>query len=327
MGGETRLRRGARGVARGWLRLPLWGAAFGSVAALFSDHYWLLDLFVHFPMHYIVILLVAAPVAWRLGRRRTAAAAVALSLLNVPAVAGELLPADRPVQVAHGPELRVLTFNISALNSEPRDVAALAHDINADVVGLIETTPEILAVLGREMETWPHQWTAPEADYLGLTLYSRVPIIDARLVFFGRAAVPNLLATLDVKGRHLTFVLTHLAPPFGGDLSGMRDEHLEEMAPRMRELPRPLLLCGDFNVTPFSGHFQRFVEASGLVDTRAGFGMQLTWPSFAGPLGIPLDHCFASEDLAIRNRTIGDSAGSDHLPVILDIALPSGGRR
>ncbi len=316
----------ARGVAAAWLRLPLWGAAFGSVAAWFGDAHWLLDLFTHFPFQYLAILLVAAPAAWWLKRRRLAALALVLAALNVPAVAGELLPADRPVQVAHGPRLRVLSFNISALNSEPRRVAALARSVEADVVGLMETTPPLLAVLGGEMEQWPYQWVAPKADYLGLTLYSKVPIVEAALEFFGASGVPTLVATLDVQGQPLTFALTHLAPPFGPALSEMRNSHLVEMAPRMRQLPHPLVLCGDFNLTPFSGHFERFVAASGLADSRRGFGRQLSWPSVGTFLGIPIDHCFTSSEVSVVDRRIEDSAGSDHMSVVLDIQLPAGGQ-
>jgi endonuclease/exonuclease/phosphatase (EEP) superfamily protein YafD len=57
-----------------------------------------------------------------------------------------------------------------------------------------------------------------------------------------------------------------------------------------------------------------------LRDTRAGFGIQASWPTQIPPLGIPLDHCLVSPELVVLDRRLGPAVGSDHRPVILELA-------
>jgi endonuclease/exonuclease/phosphatase (EEP) superfamily protein YafD len=39
-------------------------------------------------------------------------------------------------------------------------------------------------------------------------------------------------------------------------------------------------------------------------------------------LGIPLDHCLVSPELAVVDRRRGPHVGSDHLPLLIEIQLP-----
>jgi endonuclease/exonuclease/phosphatase (EEP) superfamily protein YafD len=38
-------------------------------------------------------------------------------------------------------------------------------------------------------------------------------------------------------------------------------------------------------------------------------------------LGVPLDHCLISNGLAVRARRLGPSIGSDHFPLVFDVAI------
>jgi endonuclease/exonuclease/phosphatase (EEP) superfamily protein YafD len=79
---------------------------------------------------------------------------------------------------------------------------------------------------------------------------------------------------------------------------------------------------GDLNATPWSRPFRRFVGRSGLCDSRAGFGVQASFPAASALLRIPIDHVLVSCVIGVRNRRIGRDVGSDHLPVIVDLVLP-----
>jgi endonuclease/exonuclease/phosphatase (EEP) superfamily protein YafD len=79
---------------------------------------------------------------------------------------------------------------------------------------------------------------------------------------------------------------------------------------------------GDLNATPWSRPFHRFVGRSGLCDSRAGFGVQASFPAASALLRIPIDHVLVSCVIGVRNRRIGRDVGSDHLPVIVDLVLP-----
>jgi endonuclease/exonuclease/phosphatase (EEP) superfamily protein YafD len=79
---------------------------------------------------------------------------------------------------------------------------------------------------------------------------------------------------------------------------------------------------GDFNATPWSRPYRRLHNGTGTCDTRAGYGVQASYPADSWLLRIPIDHVLASCNVGVRDRRIGPDVGSDHLPVIVDLVLP-----
>ncbi|HEU4601170.1 MAG TPA: endonuclease/exonuclease/phosphatase family protein, partial [Steroidobacteraceae bacterium] len=84
---------------------------------------------------------------------------------------------------------------------------------------------------------------------------------------------------------------------------------------------RPLLVAGDFNITPWSSYYQQFVKDSTLSDSDWGQGLPASWPSVLGPLGIRIDHCLHSAHWDVIATHTGPELGSDHLPVTVDLQL------
>jgi endonuclease/exonuclease/phosphatase (EEP) superfamily protein YafD len=93
------------------------------------------------------------------------------------------------------------------------------------------------------------------------------------------------------------------------------------IAERVRKETGNVLVAGDFNLTPWSPHFTRFIEQTGLSDCALGHGLLATWPSQVLPVRIRIDHCFASRQWRVRNVDVGPKLGSDHLPMTVDLAL------
>jgi endonuclease/exonuclease/phosphatase (EEP) superfamily protein YafD len=96
---------------------------------------------------------------------------------------------------------------------------------------------------------------------------------------------------------------------------------LAAIGDRARSDP-PALVMGDLNATPWSRPFAELRAHGGLCDSRAGFGVQPSFPSASAALRIPIDHLLASCSIGVRDRRIGPDVGSDHLPVILDLVVP-----
>jgi endonuclease/exonuclease/phosphatase (EEP) superfamily protein YafD len=79
---------------------------------------------------------------------------------------------------------------------------------------------------------------------------------------------------------------------------------------------------GDFNATPWSPPYRRLLARSGLCDSRAGFGIQATFPAASSIVRIPIDHLLASCSVGTADRHIERDVGSDHLPVVIDLVIP-----
>ena len=81
--------------------------------------------------------------------------------------------------------------------------------------------------------------------------------------------------------------------------------------------------CGDFNATLHAGGMRALRDA-GLVDAHdaLGRGLATTWPNgvFSAP-PLHLDHVFVSEHLVPLEVSEGRGEGSDHRPVIVDVAV------
>jgi endonuclease/exonuclease/phosphatase (EEP) superfamily protein YafD len=91
----------------------------------------------------------------------------------------------------------------------------------------------------------------------------------------------------------------------------------------LRGLPAPKICVGDLNITPWSPYYRDFVERTNLADVGKGFGILPSWPTFLlfKWLMLPLDHCLVSDDIRVADVKTGESNGSDHLPLIVELEL------
>ena len=89
----------------------------------------------------------------------------------------------------------------------------------------------------------------------------------------------------------------------------------------MADIEGPKLLIGDLNISMWSHLYDDFETATGMTNTRRGFGAIPTWPQQL-PFGrIPIDHCLVSTHFAVVDTRRGPAIGSDHLPLIVDLSL------
>ena len=83
-----------------------------------------------------------------------------------------------------------------------------------------------------------------------------------------------------------------------------------------------MLVCGDWNLTPWSRWFDELSRA-GLQGPNGRTSLTPTWPARLGWLGIPIDHCLATAGLDVMSKQVGTSRGSDHRPIIVEIKAAS----
>ena len=117
-----------------------------------------------------------------------------------------------------------------------------------------------------------------------------------------------------------TLLGVHVYPPVSREASAAcATKQLEPVCPPGDDVPHACVVAGDLNCTSWSPRFVRFSATSGLRDTRAGWGLQATWPTWMIPLMIPIDHCLITPDLAVSDRHLTRPLGSDHLGVVVDL--------
>jgi endonuclease/exonuclease/phosphatase (EEP) superfamily protein YafD len=303
-----------------WTIVSLFAAPAGlaTLAGFFGRLWWRFELACHFRVQYFVVLFVTALALLAGKRRRRAAAAGVLALVNLGLIVPLYFGGGNPH--AGATTLRAVNLNLHTRNRRFEDVRRFLRETAPDFFVLEEVNANWLHELEPLKRDYPHIRARPREDNFGIALFSRIPFESAEIVTIGKAGVPSVVARIDVDGQSLTVVGIHPLPPAGGNGAAYRNEQMVAVADYVAKQPGPVLLLGDLNMTSWSPYFGDFLRASGLRDSRRGFGVQPTWPAGSPLLRIPIDHCLVSPQFSILDRRIGPDVGSDHLPVIVELA-------
>ena len=308
-----------RAFPRGlWVAAMVAAALAQPAAGLAGRWDWRADLLTHFQEPALAVSLVSAAATARRHRRL----AMMLGVLAASQAWGlaryegpNPVPAARPE--AGG--LRVLMANVFADNPDPAPMLDLIRRERPDVVGMVEFAEPWAAALAGELRgEFPHRAQVP-GGHTGLALWFRTRPIGVEWEAPVPGGRPWLHATLEIAGRPAHLWLVHPTNPVNrrGALPGHPE--LAELAAGAAVAEGPRIVIGDFNCTDGSPYFADFLFVSGLRDSRLGFGRQPSWPTWS-PYRIAIDHAFLSPDLAVVGRRLGPEIGSDHRPLILDVA-------
>ncbi|MET8907247.1 endonuclease/exonuclease/phosphatase family protein [Micromonospora sp. NPDC004551] len=244
----------------------------------------------------------------------------------------------RPVPAPEPPAtppaaVRVVAYNIRmGFGLDGRlDLDALTRAVNGsrpDVVLLSEVDRgwllngghDTLALLAGRLRM-PYVF-APAADPVwGDAVLSRFPVRAGRTLPLAAHGAPTgaqaLGVTLDLGGRELAVVATHLQPPPGQGPVAQAGE-VAAFATRYAA-GRPLVLGGDLNTEPGDAAFAEFTRA-GLVDALAAARPLPTSP--ADDPRTQIDHVFVTPGVTPSGAAAPRGTASDHLPVAVTLALP-----
>ena len=294
------------------------GVGIASVIALAGRAHWIAELFTHFRVQYVVVqiaVLIGLTLRWRM----------LASALTVPLLVANLLGlADywpsREARADTDDDFRLLTANLDRHNDDSARFVALVRELEPDAIVLLEVTPawsDALVTLARD---YPAQHLVPREDAFGIGLMSRAPLAAVETVDLGGA--PAVDAALWLRdGRRLRLVGAHLWTPVSRARAGARNAQLEALGDLTGGLSEPLVVTGDFNITPYSPVLSAWLAATGLVDPRRGRGFAMTWPVGFPVLGIPIDHSFVNEHVMASEPRRSAAFGSDHFAIMTSLSL------
>jgi endonuclease/exonuclease/phosphatase (EEP) superfamily protein YafD len=303
--------------------------ALGTILAEFGERWWIADLFAHFRYHYALGALLLAGAALALGRRVAGLAAACLVGAQIWAVAAppRTPPAER---TAAGVPLRVMSVNVLVSNPRHDDVIQAIEREQPDIVALQEVSRAWHPVVERLARQLPHvapaDWRLQPSDNI---LLSRHPITDSRMVI-PRGQMrwfAHVEATVAANGRRVRVLAVHPPLPAGPLLTSIRQTHLDYYARTAAASELPLLIVGDFNITPYSPRFRALLREGGLSYVHLGWAWPRSWPSANyGRLqryvrGFPIDHVLTSRHFAAADARAVADVGSDHYPIVADLVL------
>lgn len=299
------------------------------IAGFFSSAGHIPELLSHFRLQYLVGALLCLTIfALQKDRLRSLAAGLLL-VINGYTIA-PLYWSDSPSTSYGIPENRthkILLSNVHSSNNEHQRLIDLIQQESPDILVLLEITDAWLESLQTIQATYPFKKTIARSDNFGIAVFSKLPFDRADVRYWGISGFPSLALQYQLagtgaeKGEQITLLATHPLPPITKDMLQQRDSQLLQTAAEAAQPAGPVIMLGDFNITPWSSAFKQSAELAGLNNCRNGFGILPTWPaSLKSPLlMIPIDHCLVSNHFQVVNVRTGANIGSDHLPLIIEL--------
>ena len=220
--------------------------------------------------------------------------------------------------------IRLVISNVLMENRDGERWLRVVREAEPDVVAAVETD-EWWTETARELdEALPHAVEVPQDDTYGMLVRTRFPILESEVRNYLEENVPSLHLTLQMdSGEPMKLVILHPRPPrpdIGQD-SRLRDAELVMAGREVATFDEPTVVAGDLNDVAWSRTTKMFQKLSGLLDPRIGRGMFSTFHADHRWLRYPLDHVFHSDDLALVEIKRLESVGSDHFPMLIELAV------
>jgi vancomycin resistance protein VanJ len=300
----------------------LWGLSMWSPVEAWPVH-----LLLYGPRWLVALpAFILAPWA-AIRRSRRSAAALAAAAVGFVAFWGPVLP-HRFGPGPPGPGLRLLTCNVQFGDLVVADLAALIRETGPDLVLLQECgIADAGAVLG------DGRWeTRAEGEFL---LASRLPILGFEALRRpDKAYRPVAIrAELSWAGGPISVVSTHLMTPRAGleaiihnpaggfgvfrDVASTQRAESALLRRWVEDTPGPLLVAGDFNLTPEHPLYRR--DWSGFANSFSAAGSGLGRTMHTRSIGLRIDHVLAGPGWEPTRCLVGPDVGSAHRPVVADL--------
>ncbi len=226
-----------------------------------------------------------------------------------------LLPWARAAATTPGPPaLRLVTFDLGAGNERFDRIADFILDAGADVVLLQQVSCTAAdQLIPKLRQAYAHAFVSAEGC-AGQALLAKRPWAQVGQVITGTEK--PLLISAQFRWDNAAFTLTglHFAPPGSPDTQAL---DMQRLRGQLAIQGPAQIVAGAFNLTPFSWTFAQL--------QNSGFGQHTTylatWPaSWPEPLFL-MDNVLSTEGIASVRVSTGPPLGSDHRPLIADIAF------
>jgi len=291
------------------------------VCSIFDSINRYFELMSHFKIIYLVSSIICCGFLIAYKCYRSSIIMFALVIVHLFSILPWYFTTKNTSPVEHKTSLKILHSNVLTSNREFELFSRLLEKENPTVVVLQEVNKAWVEGLANSLTAYKYRIEQPQNDNFGIAIYSKLPFIKSNIISLGDLGLASLEVSFSVEGQDVTLIATHPIPPISNLYHSARNNQLIDSAKRIVKLPGAKILVGDLNVSMWSGDYLAVETISGLNNARQGFGILPTWPTYMPFLMIPIDHILISKHFVINDFKVGDNIGSDHLPLITELAL------
>jgi endonuclease/exonuclease/phosphatase (EEP) superfamily protein YafD len=217
--------------------------------------------------------------------------------------------------------VRIYFNNIWRGNDHNDRIAASIAEAKPDVVAIAEYSDR-QAKDPRALAAFPYRVASkPDCVFEGCPrqlIASRWPVDDVKGYGRGRSYAVTAARIRAPQGA-FRLVDIHMTRPWPFKHAGALPYQVRDLARAIAAQPRePIVLVGDFNATLSGALLKDLSATTGLTPVPERLG---DWPSLApAPLRVAIENAFAGEGETIISRRLGKPNGSDHVPIVIEVA-------
>ena len=298
--------------------------------------WWAFDLASHFRLQYFIVLVVLVIFFIKAKKWKSTGVGLFFGVVNFILIS-PYIGIISSVTEENQSEIRILSMNLSHNNSSYKKAKLFIRETQPSVLILQELSNSWENALGETLAQFPYYVKILENTMYGVDfpipnflipkeklfigLYSHLPFERFMIDRPDDFPISYIRGSFKFKEKVFTLFGVHLTSPVGKYRTDLRNKELASLAEKIQKNSQPTVVIGDFNITPWSPHFEEFIQKTRLRDTRKGMGVYPTWQAQFPPLAIPIDHGLTSDGIKVDSFSLGASFGSDHLPIILDFSI------
>lgn len=229
-------------------------------------------------------------------------------------------PAPAHLPTPNAP-FRMISFNIYRNNAQVQNAVAWILAQKPDAIVLLEAMPSDNPAFLPLTAEFPFVEACAPHLRCSTTIFARHPFAMAWHHAQGdpenRKALSAVTVLVNAGCASVPITAVHLSRPWP---LGWQRQELRTLTQVLRTEGRGGVMAGDFNSAPWTFAMRRLAQAGQL---RLASGARPTWPSGGTdtPL-LPLDQVYVGSAIAVRAVGRGPHLGSDHRPMVTDLAIP-----
>ena len=306
------------------LQLGILSVGLFSLLGYFGKFNRFFELTNHFRLQYFIGALIGMVVTLLLRKWRWALVAFGCLFLNALHIFPWFSFSGSPIKLG-GQRIKLVQANVRYNNDQYDRVIAYLKQESPDIAVLQEVTETWAQHLAPLNELFQSARIEPQGHGTGIALYSKFRFSKAETLNLCADCRLSLYAQINLGTTPVNVMTIHPPTPIGARDFADRNRQFEAVATYLNSLATPKILIGDFNDTVWSSYHAQLLQQSQLVNVRKGSGLLPSWPSWLifKPLMIPIDQCLVSPEIKVAAVKTGENIGSDHLPLVVELVIPS----
>ena len=301
-----------------------------TIIGFLGEFFWLFDLASHFRLQFASLGLLLLLSTFIKLKTSLVLYSLLVIILNALPLWSTIENRNNVHVINKAPHSVIVSFNLDRKNKNYDSVITYLSEINADIIFLTEITQEWRPRLRKLQESFPYHFEVPEwvpskgqisnlwlrkgDPAMSVALFSKLPWTFIEGISLGvNERALAIRSQFHRNGNWFNLIAVQLLMPLPAFEAELQEIELNGLTRFSNELTGPLLVIGDFNLTPYSARFKKLIEDTGLQ--RSFGGINSTFPALFGFFGLPLDHTLFKGDIKLNVNT-GPYLGSDHRPII-----------